>query len=481
MNSLMKKGAALPRLLSFPSTFAPTRLFALFALAILGFSSGTLRQQRLHLQGLCDNIAFTSGHDFSRATTLAKATRLHPLRETLPVLRQAPDVRRLAAEKSESIPQSSSSPDFTAHEWGTFTSISAPNGRPMDWLTLAGSANLPTFVEHFRDVNFKGGLRGMIRMETPVLYFYSPSELNVSVSASFSRGLITEWFPHADSVNPYLDPHIFSLCGQNTPGSIFWSSVHIDAHGASDFPNDNSGNSYYAARETASAPLELSTPTGPQREKFLFYRGVAAFYPPLAATLGPDGSVNLQNGNSDGATAKRRNMEAEIADVILFERRGSNLGYRVLGPLRDQAALAPPSLNASLDSLQAHLENMLISEGLFPDEAHAMLETWKNSWFEEGSRLIYIVPRNFVDSVLPLRIEPAPSNLVRVYVGRLELITPATQQAVESALTTRDHSALAKYNRFLDSILCYMLQESDSDPARQKRLLSYLNSLPTNP
>lgn len=131
-----------------------------------------------------------------------------------------------------------------------------------------------------------------------------------------------------------------------------------------------------------------------------------------------------------------------------------------------------PTLGGSLDSLASHLEGVLISQGLYPDEAHAMLETWRASWFEEGARLIYIVPRSFVDSVLPLNIKPAPSKTVRVFVGRLELITPATQQAVKSAFTTGDGATLAKYSRFLDPILVFMLQRS-TDQARQQHLLNY--------
>jgi hypothetical protein len=440
------KGAALPRLLSLPSIFESTWLFAPFALAILLSSTAPLTQRGSHLQV----------RNNPHSTNWAVAP------EKLP-----------AAQQTQS-------PEFTAHEWGTFTSVSAPDGQSMDWLTLAGSTSLPKFVEHFRDVHFKGGLRGTIRMETPVLYFYSPAELNVSVSASFSQGLITEWYPHADSVNPSLDPHVFSLYGQNAPGSVSWNSVHIDPHATGDFPDDHSDNNYYAARQTSSAPLELATPAGTQREKFLFYRGVAAFHPPLTASLAPDGTVNLETDSSDAGTSAHHNTTPEIADVILFERRGSQLGYRVLGPLRDQAALAPPTLNASLDSLTTHLESVLIAQGLFPDEAHAMLETWKNSWFEEGSRLIYILPRTFVDSVLPLNIQPTPTNLVRVYVGRLELMPAATIQSVERALKTRDHVTLAKYNRFLDPILVYLLRQSPDEP-REQQLLGYLNSLPRNP
>jgi hypothetical protein len=359
--------------------------------------------------------------------------------------------------------------DLTVHEWGTFTSIAGTDGVAIDWLPLTGSTDLPSFVEHFRSPQFKGGLRGTIRMETPVLYFYSAGETNVSVNVSFSKGLITEWYPHADSVNSAFNPRSLSLDAMKSAGAISWNSVHIDPHAAADYPSDNSENHYYAARQTSAAPLELSTSSGQQREKFLFYRGVAAFLPPLTATFSPDGAVQLQS-----------HFTEPIPDVILFERRGAQLGYRVLGPLRDQASLSTPALDGSLDSLFSDLEGVLVSQGLFPDEAHAMLETWKNSWFEEGSRVIYIVPRAFVDSVLPLTIQPAPSNTVRMFVGRLELISAATQQAVESAFVTGDRPTLVKYSRFLEPILFFMIQES-TDESRQQRLAHYLDSLPITP
>jgi len=347
------------------------------------------------------------------------------------------------------------------HEWGTFTSIAGPDGRSMDWLPLTGSTDLPSFVEHFREVAFKGGLRGTVRMETPVLYFYSPRETTVSVNVSFAKGLITEWYPHADSANPALTNRDYSLFDKKSLGAIAWNYVHIGPQGSTDFPSDNSDNHYFAARTTSSAPLFVETPSGPQYEKFLFYRGVSAFSVPVNATIASDSTIHLQNQFAD-----------EIPAAILFERRGAQLGYRMLGPLRDQAAYAVPELSASLDSLSTALEGILISQGLFPDEAHAMLETWENSWFEEGSRLIYIVPRRFIDSVLPLRIAPAPAATTRVFVGRLELITPATERAVESAFASNDQLTLAKYNRFLEPILRTMIQKS-TDPALSEQLERY--------
>ena len=37
-----------------------------------------------------------------------------------------------------------------------------------------------------------------------------------------------------------------------------------------------------------------------------------------------------------------------------------------------------------------------------------MVETWRDSWFEDGARLFYLLPRSAVDVVLPLQIDPRP-------------------------------------------------------------------------
>src|SRR5436853_7894884 len=87
-----------------------------------------------------------------------------------------------------------------------------------------------------------------------------------------------------------------------------------------------------------------------------------------------------------------------------------------------------PEFAGSVDALARELEGILISQGLYQNEAHAMLETWRDSWFEEGSRLLYIVPRAFTDSVLLLTIKPGPQQLTRAFVGRVELITSKTRE-----------------------------------------------------
>ena len=339
------------------------------------------------------------------------------------------------------------SPDLTVHEWGTFTAIAGKDGRAMDWLTsgprrFAASADLPQFVEHISEANFKIGLRGTIRMETPVLYFYSPRAVTVSVKVAFSRGLITEWYPHAARVQPNGVFRDTALNRLQTDGSIMWDDVGVSPNLSGEFPHEMVSNRYYAARETSSSPLRVKTTTGEQQEKFLFYRGVSASPLPLSAKLNSDATLLVKNSSGD-----------EIPALILFERRGERVGYRFAGTPMDEAVLDPPALTGSMDALCGDLEGVLVGQGLYPDEARAMVNTWRDSWFEEGSRLIYIVPRGFLDNVLPLTISPTPGQVVRVFVGRLEIVTPATARAAETAFASNDEVTLDKYRRFLEPIL----------------------------
>jgi len=348
--------------------------------------------------------------------------------------------------------------DLTVHEWGTFTSIAGGDGLAEKWSTLNGSAVLPHFVDHFSGPQAKAGLLGTVRMETPVLYFYSPHEVTVSVKVKFSKGLITEWYPQASRVKP--DPEKVldreALYRRHGGGSIAWDSVTVSPNLAPGFPRENEGNQYYAARKTSAAPLVVKTAAGDQQERFLFYRGVSTFSVPISATVTPEGNLRIKNL-----------AQEEISSVILFERRGDKVGYRIGGGLQSEMSLDPPELTATFDSMSRDLQDILTGQGLYPDEAHAMIETWRQSWFEEGSRLFYVVPHDFLNAIVPLTINPAPAQTVRVFVGRLELVTPATAQAVERILTTHDIRGLQKYRRFLEPILEELKAEN---PARATQI-----------
>jgi hypothetical protein len=310
---------------------------------------------------------------------------------------------------------------FTVHEWGTFTSVAGEDGNAVEWDVLGGKDELPRFVLDTGYHCFKVRSKGTVRMETPVLYFYTPRALEARVHVSFTRGTLTEWYPQAD----------------NRSG-LEWRNLKIEPGTAPDLPVEGAPSRYYAARATDAAPVTA----GKQHEKFLFYRGVANASVPLSARLASDGKVQVANRAAD-----------PVPMVMLFENRGGRIGYRSAGAVADSITLERPALDGALPDLRSNLEAALVAQGLFPKEAHAMLETWRDSWFEEGARLIYIVPTRTVDAMVPLEVEPAPAQISRVFVGRIELITPETVSDVEQAFLSNDRSIADRYGRFLDPIL----------------------------
>jgi len=324
---------------------------------------------------------------------------------------------------------------LVVHEWGTFTSIAGANGAALPWLPLTGPDDLPCFVHRREAFGYKSGLAGFVRMETPVLYFYSPRETTVSVRVDFPAGLITEWFPSATRVEPQPatgQGGVRPLLG----GLIEWPSVRIQPAATANLPREPAPSHYYAAREVAA---DLVAVNGEQ-DRFLFYRGVGQFQPPVLARVAPSGAIEIQS-------------RATLPALIIFENRFGRVGWRVYEKPDRSLSLEPPVLDGNMDALNQALETVLIAQGLFPMEAQAMIETWRDSWFEEGSRLLYLLPKEAVDAVLPLEIQPPPARLERVFVGRMELITPATKEAVRRAVAPVDYSVLGRYGRFLYPIL----------------------------
>jgi hypothetical protein len=344
--------------------------------------------------------------------------------------------------------------DFVAHEWGTFTSIASEDGSAEEWLPLGGPPDLPCFVDRLQ-LDLKGQLAGTVRMETPVLYFYASRETAVDVSVRFKQGVVTEWFPRADvtpAVVGYDD--LLRLRQPGFTGTVHWRDVTVHAGREAALRDDGSASHYYVARQTDASPI--STPAA--TEKFLFYRGVGNFQPSVAATPTSSGGVRVWSRS-----------EAPAGVVMLFENRGGRVSYRMLDTSEREITFDPlPSDNGG-DSRapMAELRAALLARGLYPKEADAMVRTWRDSWFEEGSRLFYIVPRRVVDDVLPIAISPAPSALARVFVGRVELFTPATLHTVEQALAANDRDILSRYRRFLPSILKRL--SAQSTPAERTR------------
>jgi hypothetical protein len=138
-------------------------------------------------------------------------------------------------------------------------------------------------------------------------------------------------------------------------------------------------------------------------------------------------------------------------------------------------------------ALKDDLQKSLVSEGLYPKEAEAMASTWERSYFHtEGLRVLYVVPDRVTEQLLPLQIDPAPKEMKRVLVGRLECLTPEVETEVTVALrdrssddpSKRDAAAarLGALGRFLEPQTRRALAAS-TDPLVQKNAKEILKSL----
>lgn len=319
--------------------------------------------------------------------------------------------------------------DFIAHEWGAFTSVQGADGIQLEWNPLVTS-ELPTFVydrgrpsgnarlPRYSEYSGKGALLSFQRMETPVIYFYSGQQRTIDVTVNFPQGTITEWFPQV---------------GKYEPRALRWTGLQVypqksNAKLANLLPMDASGSHYFAARETDADFLMVKNNTTKmaEHEKFLFYRGVGDFKAPLQVTLG---------GNEDTVTLKNNGTETLSHLYVLSLKRGKGKYLHIdsLPPGRQQVVpLLQTRGQTELSDLRPRLAKemaaSLVRDGLFDREASAMVSTWNDSWFgEDGLRVLYTLPRPWTDRILPLTISPAPSGLVRVMVGRAELITPTME------------------------------------------------------
>ena len=227
---------------------------------------------------------------------------------------------------------------LVVHEWGTFTSFSGSSGISIGF--APNNADLPNFVYHHSGDPKKLskaalliGRHGTVSMETPVLYFYTDRATDVSAHVHFREGWITEWYPHAAS-SPEEEY-------QREPGwgeSIRWD-VKLLPGAAASFPREKDEHAYYRARETDAAALQttfdlpkdesLAIAHGgsiTQREKFLFYRGVGDFPPPVSVQALGGGKVRVTNASGGKATG-----------LVLVTVRDGHVSFRAVNDLPTSA------------------------------------------------------------------------------------------------------------------------------------------------
>jgi len=320
---------------------------------------------------------------------------------------------------------------LVVHEWGTFTSFSGSDGVAVGF--YPNNTDLPEFIYYQEDENSKAArlaANGTVSMETPVLYFYTDRTMQASVRVDFPRGWITEWYPFAAA------PPVHKGKDKRAEGQSMRWDVRLLAGEMVRFPEEKKENRYYQARETDAVPVQtewllpnyqrdpiLRGGAIVQREKFLFYRGVGTFPPPVTVQALGEGKVRIKNAS-----------DSRVGGLVLLTVHEGNFGFKTLGDLDAgaEAAATLPKAGKTQAELAEVMVKTLIAAGLYEKEARAMVKTWDGAWFDEaGTRLLYLVPRTQTDELLPLTVEPKPDAVVRVLVGRHDFLTPEEEAGAE--------------------------------------------------
>ncbi len=279
---------------------------------------------------------------------------------------------------------------LTVHEWGTFTSFQDADGTTIAGINVDDEP-VPWFVHRLGSVPATGpgnlparwsqGAPSChpevtMRLETPVLYFYPPSGWSAAafdVQASFAGGWLTEYFPAATADRGDFPKTLDS----QARGSLLWRQVRLDPD-AKSLLHDTTYRVWLAPRKVNATVV--SNPETREAEKYLFYRGVGHLDAPL--------TFRARNGAIDIALRGDETQLTTLPRVWLVEvLPDGRVRYQALpagGRSISAVAFAPATagMKSSLEGLRGELADALIGQGLYADEAAAMLETWKLSYFE---------------------------------------------------------------------------------------------------
>ncbi len=332
--------------------------------------------------------------------------------------------------------------DLVVHEWGTFTSFQDANGTTIAGINVDDEP-VPKFVHRLGDLPIftpqsipatwsQGAPRChpdvTLRLETPVLYFYPqpsfPEEQALDVSVSFNGGWLTEFFPFAAAERSSFPGPL----KQTTRGSLRWSRLQLTADAASMIPQ--TGEQVWLAPRQVQATVVFDKERQ-EAEKYLFYRGVGHIDAPIVIRQqGETLAISLRDG-------QKFLTQLPPIWIVRVEPDGRVRYRRVsatTASITESIPAAGTTSASDLDALRRELAQALMSEGLFQDEAQAMLATWKLSYFDsEGLRVFFVLPHSWTDAHLPLAIS-VPADITRVMLGRVEIVSSHQRQALRRLL-----------------------------------------------
>jgi hypothetical protein len=335
-----------------------------------------------------------------------------------------------------------SSETLIVHEWGTFTSFQDADGATIPGINVDDEP-VPAFVHRMPGspirragaypAHWSQGAPSChadvtLRLETPVLYFYPRAgfrfDERIDVEANFPGGWLTEFYPAAAAEVPGFPGQL----NASARGSLKWKALKLSQEPSPKLPS-TSERVWLAPRQVKSAVI--TTADGKEAEKYLFYRGVGHLDAPLVVQQrGEAITVALRDGESLKALPPSWLVRVLPDGRVWYRRLDPDAASNnVVSLPRDAADVARDGLPA----LRRELADALVAQGLYADEAQAMLDTWRLSYFaSEGLRWFFLLPQTWTDSHLPVSIS-VPASLTRVMMGRIELVS-AHQRGVLAKL-----------------------------------------------
>jgi hypothetical protein len=353
----------------------------------------------------------------------------------------------------DSPPAAAQSPALVVHEWGTFTSFQDSAGATIAGINVDDEpvpefvhrlTGMPIFTTRSMPALWSQGTPRChrdvtLRLETPVLYFYpQPGQparpgfdaRSFEVRAGFNGGWLTEFYPFADAENSGF-PEVLD---RDTRSSLHWKALRLASN--TDGLPATKEHVWVAPRAVHSAVVTEGRRL--QAEKYLFYRGVGHIDAPL---------VVREHAGSLTITPRLSSLRPFPELWVVRVQPDGRVRYRRM-PAGEQGAVKvsiPPddaSSPTDAEALHAALADALEKQGLFREEALAMLDTWRLSYFEsEGTRVMFVLPRAWIDAQLPLSLS-VPAEITRVMLGRIELVS-AHQRQVLSRLHELPATAFA--------------------------------------
>ncbi len=183
-------------------------------------------------------------------------------------------------------------------------------------------------------------------------------------------------------------------------GSLLWRQLRLDPAAASLKPKTDS-HVWLAPREVRSS-LVVNDSTK-EAEKYLFYRGVGNLDAPIVVRQeGESLHISLR----DDERGLERLPRLWIVEVMPDERvRHQTVEPQGRSVTVTGFAKSSGSQKSSLEQLKRELAAALTGEGLYADEAAAMLATWRLSYFEsEGLRVFFLLPQS-LDRCAPAALD----------------------------------------------------------------------------